>query len=163
MLPNRDAPTEIELIGECPRCGHGTRWTAALRGVVGQTPQAPAQAAAQATAVREQQQLHARAKLERVTAQCACGFAHPNQPKGEVGCGAPFSVAVSWLPGDKNSRTATVHRSDTLTTRFELDDARELQGLRRTELYDVRKSAENWRTGLAALLAVLTATLFIKG
>lgn len=163
VLPNRAAPTEIELIGDCPRCGHATRWTAALRGVLGQTPQAPAEAAARTTKFREQQQLDARTELERVTAQCGCGFAHPNQPKGEVGCGAPFSVVVSWVPGDKTSQAAAVHRGDGLTTRFELDDARELQGLRKTELSDVRKSAENWRTGLAALLAVLTATLFIKG
>jgi hypothetical protein len=163
VLPNAKEPTELELLGNCPRCNHQTRWTAALRGVVGQTPKPADSAAAEAQAFREERGLPANKKVDRVTAQCGCGYEHDKRPNGEVGCGAPFSVVVSWTSGDAKSRAAEVHGTDETTTRFDLDDARELQGLRKTELADVRKSAENWRTGLAALLAVLTATLFIKG
>lgn len=45
------------------------------------------------------------AKTEPITAQCACGYAHPKRPEGESGCGAPFSLLVSWTPSsDKRNR-----------------------------------------------------------
>lgn len=85
VLPNAKETTEIELLGNCPRCNHSTRWTAALRGVVGQTPKAADEAAAEAKSFREERGLPANIKVDRVTAQCACGYEHEKRPDGEVG------------------------------------------------------------------------------
>lgn len=41
--------------------------------------------------------------------------------------------------------------------------AEKLQELRETELERVRKTAENWRTGLAGLLALITTVSVVKG
>ncbi len=43
------------------------------------------------------------------------------------------------------------------------DRTRQLQELRRTELTRVRTAAENWRNGLAALLALITTVSVVKG
>lgn len=45
----------------------------------------------------------------------------------------------------------------------DIDRAEELQELRRTELERVRKTAENWRTGLAGLLALIATVTVVKG
>src|ERR1700752_34869 len=42
-------------------------------------------------------------------------------------------------------------------------EAEEIQELLRTELDRVRKSSESWRTGLAALLTLITTVSIVKG
>lgn len=155
VAPNKRQPTEVVLFGRCPRCRHQTRWTHRLIAVV-RGEQQPAALAAQGLA-EDTDEIG-----ERVTAQCRCGYAHTNHPEGELSCGAPFSVVVSWTT-NADGIDAKVRESQRTTNEFDLEEARELEASTHTELADTRKAAENWRTGLAGLLAVLTGFLTIKG
>jgi hypothetical protein len=46
---------------------------------------------------------------------------------------------------------------------LDVQEERELGAATATQLADVRKAAESWRTGLAGFLAILVAVFFIKG
>ena len=82
------------------------------------------------------------------------------------GCGAAFAVWVAWTDsegaGTPPSRV-TVPDAGPKPTLLALEQEQVLQSIRANELADVRKAAENWRTGLGALLAILVAVLFIEG
>ena len=82
------------------------------------------------------------------------------------GCGAVFAVWVRWA----DSRGAGTPPSRAIEpepgpkpTLLALGQEQALQVTKTTELADVRKAAENWRTGLGALLAILVAVLFLEG
>jgi hypothetical protein len=156
VVPHKKNPTEIVVFGACPRCEHQTRSTHAIREVITGAAQ-PKTLEAQNLPTPQPS-----AVGQRLTAQCRCGYNHPGHPDTELTCGAPYSIVVSWEP-DGEGREATVTASPTPTTVLELEEERELQAAQKTELSDVRKAAENWRTGLAGLLAVLTAFFIIKG
>ena len=119
--------------------------------------------------------------LRRVTTECCCLHDHPNSPEGKTGCGAPFAVWVAWST-DTCTRSALRRWLRSLLGRppgqerkvtplwsagkaqpFALEEERQLRAAAATQLADVRKAAESWRTGLAGFLAILAAVFFIKG
>jgi hypothetical protein len=71
---------------------------------------------------------------------------------------------IAWAPettqGDPRAATVAAARETRL---LELQEDRDLQRAAESQLANVRRAAESWRTGLAALLAVLTAVFFVKG
>jgi hypothetical protein len=120
-------------------------------------------------------------ELRRVTSECCCLHEHPNGPEGKEGCGAPFAVWVSWST-DTCTRSRLRHWLRSLRGKPEgeerkveplqsagkaeplaLEEERQLRTAAATQLADVRKAAESWRTGLAGFLAILAAVFFIKG
>jgi hypothetical protein len=157
VVPAARQPTEIVLEGKCPRCLHQTASTHSVRTLISDE-EARRLAAGDGFSPPEG------AALRRVSAQCDCRHEHPQTPAGEHGCGAPFALWAAWSrevgeSGDRVVTTAAALRTSPLEVREE----RALEASARTQLADVRKAAESWRTGLAGFLAILVAIFFIKG
>lgn len=53
--------------------------------------------------------------------------------------------------------------ASSVPTDLEIEEEEELQKVAETQLTDTRKLAENWRNGLAALLALVATIFFVKG
>lgn len=144
---------EIVLEGACPRCGHPMVSTHPARGVT------PPEARSEPP---DADQFRRRLLVLR----CNCAHAHEGCPGDMRGCGAVFAVWVAWAdsegPGTPPSRMSEPAAGPTPTL-LALEQEQALQSIRANELADVRKAAENWRTGLGALLAILVAVLFIEG
>jgi hypothetical protein len=162
VMPSRANATEIVLEGICPRCSHPTMSTHPVRSVVTTTAetlddaesmQLPSALPAQATI-----------KRRRVTAQCDCSHEHPGRPEAATGCGAPFALWITWdaSGGSPLDRHAALSPADG-TSLLELQEDKDLQHAAEGQLASVRKAAESWRNGLAALLGVLTVVFFVKG
>lgn len=145
---------EVLIEGLCPRCHHGTTATIPARDV--QTPWAgdPPKVVRAGTGRR------------LAVLACNCQEPHAGQPTGATGCGAGFAVWLSW-DGRKHLAMPPWSNATIIpgpaATRLGLEQERLLQERRMTELDVVRKAAENWRTGLGALLALLVAVFFLKG
>jgi hypothetical protein len=174
VVPPCDEATEIVLEGKCPRCLHQTVSTHPIRAIMSDS-------VARALAEKDGVPPPEACAIRRVTAECCCLHEHPNTPAGKRGCGVPFALWVSWSTG-----TCTRSRLRRLLRRrlgkpagarrevgplvpageptpLDVLEERELRTSAATQLADVRKAAESWRTGLAGFLAILVAVFFIKG
>jgi uncharacterized integral membrane protein len=162
VMPSGGNATEIVFEGTCPRCRHPTVSTHPVRSVVTTTPEA----VGDAESLRLPAGLPAGAEIKsrRVTAQCRCSHVHSDRPASELGCGAPFALWVIWsASGDAaKDRAATVAPARG-TSLLELEEDKDLQHAAEGQLASVRKAAESWRTGLGALLTILTVVFFVKG
>jgi hypothetical protein len=155
VVPSERRPTEIVLDGCCPRCSHPMISIHPLRSLI-----SPDEALASAII----DGLVPLGGVRRITAECHCRHEHPDAPAGEVGCGAPFSLWISWA----EARSATGQRQvsvapSSTTSVLELHEERALQASSEAQLTSVRHAAESWRTGLAGFMAILVAVFFIKG
>jgi hypothetical protein len=174
VFPLRDKATEIVLEGRCPRCLHQTVSTHPIRAVMSDD-QARFFAKKDGVVPRDGY------AIRRVTTECRCSHEHPDTPEGRSGCGVPFALWVSWstqprtrspfkrrlrqLLGRPQRRTRKVDslKPAAQPSPLDLEEERELGAATVTQLADVRKAAESWRTGLAGFLAILVAVFFIKG
>jgi len=157
VMPHGYDATEIVLEGRCPRCGHQTVSTHPVRSVMSDE-EARAQAAADGCPAGP------REGLRRVTAQCRCRHDHPETPDTEDGCGMPFALWVYWArEGEEGRRRAARRCAARATSLLDLEEELALQRSASSQLADVRRSAESWRTGLAGFLAILIAIFFIRG
>ena len=157
VMPHGHDATEIVLEGRCPRCGHQTLSTHPVRSLMSDK-EAREQAAADDCPVGSGE------GLRRVTARCRCRHDHPETPESEDGCGAPFALWVYWAQGDEAGLGREAKRWPAgATSLLDLEGELALQRWASSQLADVRRSAESWRTGLAGFLAILIAIFFIKG
>jgi hypothetical protein len=157
-VPDGGAATEIVLDGRCPRCLHPTASTHPLRAVVSAD-------AAREQAARDEVVSPSGHAVFRVVAECGCAHEHTGTPGGRHGCGAPYAVWVSWPTADGpagRARDVTVAPAAEPSA-LDVEEARVLRTAGATQLVDIRKAAESWRTGLAGFLAILVAVFFIKG
>jgi hypothetical protein len=172
VVPPCDGATEIVLEGLCPRCHHDFVSIHPIRTVMSESQ---AKNAAEQLAVSEEY------GLRRVTAQCHCTHKHMDAPEGRDGCGAPFALWVLWSTdtctrsllrrtlrwvfrrAKGGERRVELVRSAGRAAPLALEDERQLRASATTQLADVRKAAESWRTGLAGFLAILVAVFFVKG
>jgi hypothetical protein len=96
LRPDEDDPLEIVVIGPCPRCGHESLHLEpllAFRGAEDEAPFSPEQARElNATLARLGRPLHQR----NVEAICGCSTPHPETPPDRLGCGASWTLTVSW-------------------------------------------------------------------
>jgi hypothetical protein len=157
VMPDGFDATEIVLEGKCPRCRHQTVSTHPVRSVMSDQ-EARERAAADGCPAG------ARNGLRRVTAQCRCRHNHPDTPDSEDGCGAPFALWVYWAREDEKGRGRDAKQWPArATSLLDLEEEIALQRSASSQLADVRRSAESWRTGLAGFLAILIAIFFIRG
>lgn len=175
VAPPRGDATEIVLEGRCPRCHHDFASTHPIRAVISESKKQELAEQDEATAPDGYE-------LARVTTDCRCSNKHADAPEDRTGCGAPFAVWVSWSPAPEPSlrdrvfswlsqaplpvgreRTVEPLVSAGLAEPLALEEERQLRTAAATQLADVRKAAESWKTGLAAFLAILVAVFFVKG
>jgi hypothetical protein len=174
VVPTGDEATEIVLEGRCPRCLHQTVSTHPIRTIISDS-------AAKERAAKDGVAPHEAYAIRRVAAECCCLHEHPDTPEGRRGCGVPFALWVSWstqtctrsrlrrlrrrLLGKPTGATREVEplKSAGEPSALDVEEERELRTSAATQLADVRKAAESWRTGLAGFLAILVAVFFIKG
>ena len=147
---------EIALEGECPRCHHVMVSSHVARGVT--IPGSPVESA------------DASSRSRLITTECCCSHRHGGAPSNTRGCGAAFALRVSFDhissgPGSESApRCATAQlTARSAATLLGLEQERAMQVAQQTELADVRSQAGNWRTGLGALITVLTVVLFVQG
>jgi hypothetical protein len=158
VVPSSRTATEIVLEGVCPRCCHPTVTTHPVRSVVSATLESlDAAESARLPPLPPDADI----KRRRVTAQCDCSHPHPGQPEHAAGCGAPFAIWVTWSDAAADHQAA-LSPADS-TSRLELEEDKDLQHAAEGQLANVRKAAESWRNGLAALLGILTVVFFVKG
>jgi hypothetical protein len=143
---------EVLIEGRCPRCHHSITATVPARAV-------------QAPWAERAPDFGSNALGRRfVTLACNCADSHGGAPVNSAGCGAGFSVWLGW--GERVPSTAwsvATIAPGPAATRLGVEQEHLLHERRATELDAVRKAAENWRTGLGALLALLVAVYFLKG
>lgn len=94
LAPDERAPTTIIVTGACPRCTHPTAHVdpiVAVRGLDNGEDD-------DAGAVLRQALRRAGAGVTArdVLVTCGCTTAHPGAPEGTPGCGAVWSLHVSW-------------------------------------------------------------------
>jgi hypothetical protein len=174
VVPPCDGATEIALEGPCPRCHHQFVSTHPVRAVM-------SDAAANALAAAADISRPAGYGIRRVTGECSCLHEHSDAPEGRAGCGAPFALWISWStetctrsrlrrwlrsllgrPKGEEREVAPL-RSAGKAEPLALEEERQLHLAASTQLADVRKAAESWRTGLAGFLAILVSVFFVKG
>jgi hypothetical protein len=157
VAPPQGRATEIVLEGRGPRCHHDFVSTHPVRSTMSDE---------QARELAGKTDLGPTDKLRRVTAQCCCTYVHTGAPEGRAGCGAPFALWVSWPEtsvGSTEAERAVERWSAGPAEPLALEEERQLRAAATTQLADVRKAAESWRTGLAGFLAILVAVFFVKG
>jgi hypothetical protein len=125
---------EIALEGECPRCHHLMVSSHVARGVT--IPGSPMNIAGTSS----------RSRL--ITTACRCSHSHGGAPSNTLGCGAAFALRVSF-----NDRVSSGQGSEaplcataplaagSAATLLGLEQEREMQVARQTELADVRGAA----------------------
>jgi hypothetical protein len=96
LRPDEVDPLEIVVVGTCPRCGHDTVYFEPLLTFRGAEDEEP-------FSVEQTRELNA--TLERlgrplrqrnVEAICDCSMKHPDTPPEHRGCGASWTLTVSW-------------------------------------------------------------------
>jgi hypothetical protein len=162
VMPSRANATEIVLEGICPRCCHRIVATHPTRGVelIEVESLDKAEAAHFPNTPRKEHTI----KRRKLTGQCACSHEHPGRPSGTAGCGAPFALWVIWdTSGDSSEDRRALLSPAEGTSLLRLQEDKDLQHAAEGQLANVRKAAESWRNGLAALLGILTVVFFVKG
>lgn len=84
LFPSEDAPTEVVIVGPCPRCRHTTRFVDPLDRL---------------RAVTEVADVMTQPRQRVITVLCHCRSSHadPNDPQAaHEGCGAAYKLAVGW-------------------------------------------------------------------
>lgn len=167
VVPPHGAATEIVLEGRCPRCHHDFVSTHPVRAVMSGDQARALAASNKAEFVPEDIAAMPPGTygLRRVTGECCCTHTHADAPEGRAGCGAPFAIWVSWAPHPEQTETErpSLCWSAGPAEPLALEEERQLRASAATQLADVRKAAESWRTGLGGFLAILVAVFFVKG
>lgn len=173
-------PQVVTLTGECPRCRDDVEYKIHLRewgldgGGDGGTDATTTVQTMAAGDVIERVPIKGRLLLKEftellerhnpppereVTLQCDCGR---HQHKGApTGCGAWFSLHLKWERQDDKAVIAI--GAGRPITGLEIAAAKDRDSRTRSELERLRKAAGNWKTGLAALLALLPTLVVVKG
>jgi ribosomal protein S27AE len=135
----------IRLQGICPKCGHDMTFEHQTKIALGIAAEA------------EVEDLAALSVTAEIPMSCKCGQPHPKAPEDQPSCGRCWQVQGSWTgTAGLVALAGSAHLAD-------CEEAMDLQELQRTELERVRKAAENWRTGLAGILALVTTVSIVKG
>lgn len=168
VTPSTDTPLVIELAGKCPRCGDEmahTHWLITIRGV---SVVRPDDAVRAGEALRDAGIGPDALLPAEFSVRCRCDRKHPD-PLGRTrlhGCGARWRMrfeAVGESSSAPPGRVEPVPPHDRTPDPGELDDRGRLAEEVTDSLTRIRTTAENWRTGMAGLLALVTATLVFKG
>lgn len=173
--PDDRDPVLLRLSGRCPRCKHSVEHTEPLLVVSGIRP----------PTADELAKIHADLRAKGVTTgpllpaefsiRCSCKTKHPGAPDtGHAGCGAVWRMRIEPVGGDDMSGTANllaakrgglhpVPPHDPVGDGGEADERARIAEAVKDNLARVRKTAENWRTGMAGLITLVTAILLFKG
>jgi hypothetical protein len=177
LKPSGADPSLLSVSGKCPRCKHpihreipervyevtgdGSTATATVGTSAVTTETITVGEPAIIHAIRDYVERHPRPDIpeKELVLECDCGHTHAD---GKTGCGAIWSMHLEW------DETKTTPVDAKLTpgvdvTALEIDAERQRDALGRTELTRLRAAAGNWRTGLAALLALLPTLVVVKG
>jgi len=149
-------PEVLDIRGACPRCHHFVHFVIHRR-EFGPTADAPAQTGAGlAGFVRMKVLNKAEAVLpetRQIALNCNCGETHKD---GKAGCGAWFNLGVTGKP-------LRLVPGDPRLSLYEVQNAQTRDQLASTELDRVRSAAVSWKTGLAALFALIPTLVVVKG
>jgi len=155
MLSSSDADV-LDIRGACPRCHHFVHFVIHRR-EFGPTADVPAQAGAGLAAFVRGSVLKKRAaalpETREITLNCNCGETHKD---GKAGCGAWFNLGVTGKP-------LRLVPGDPRLSLYEVQNAETRDQLASTELERVRNAAASWKTGLAALFALIPTLVVVKG
>lgn len=131
-----DGADAFDIAGPCPRCSHFVHFCIHRREFGAQAESA------------------GRKKRTDVTLNCNCAHTHQD---GKVGCGAWFNVV---LGGSRDTPLAPGSLDISL---YEEQNAVARDKLAAGELARVRSAAASWKTGLAALFALIPTLVVVKG
>jgi len=158
LVPNEIKPKAIDFGGRCPRCGDPFQHREWLVVVAAALKLNYLHMETLASGLDE-------IGIDRshgdhtVDLTCSCDAAHPHRPKDKRGCGAHFRVRVTWAM----AMAVKLEPPVGLPTAASAAEDNAWSTLVSTQLDDVRKTAENWRNGLVALVGAIIGFSMIKG
>ncbi|MFJ6674725.1 hypothetical protein ACIQMJ_26810 [Actinosynnema sp. NPDC091369] len=164
VTPSVEHPLVLDLAGPCPRCGDAmahAHWLITLRGVPVVEPDDAIRAG---EALRHAGIGPGSLLPAEFPVQCRCDGKHPD-PLGRTrlqGCGARWRMRFEEVDGEvKTVRAVPPH--DRKPDPRQIGDRERLAEEVTDSLTRIRTTAENWRNGMAGLVALVTTTLVFKG
>ena len=172
--PEAGRVERLDVTGICPQCKHDVHYVVHEHGfgfapasaptATIETSQAPDVGDAppdDTVAVEDRELLREQYAgwLDRAFT-CNCGYAHDDKHNE---CGGFFRFRVDWQPNDAGVQQARISHSSLPLTAYDQDAAAAADAAASSELDRLRSAATSWRTGLAALLALVPTLVVVKG
>jgi hypothetical protein len=157
VIPDRGSPQAIDISGPCPHCRHFVHYVIHLREFLPE----PVEAAdvADAEWIHSYSVTAGAPSPRDITLNCNCASSHQGAQEAKSGgCGAWFNVRAHVV-----GRDVTLVLGAPNLSLYEEQNAQTRDKLASTELDRVRAASGSWKTGLAALFALIPTLVVVKG